>query len=82
MKLIPLPHTSRLNPSGSARQIVCVFKVLPMVPMVYQYRSRFTIGTNGNANGTIGSLNGANGKPMVPLCHGTIGEPRTEPVFA
>ena len=50
------------------------FKVLPMV---YQYRSRFyqgiignTIGTNGYANGTIGSPNGIIGtidKPLVKL---------------
>ena len=44
-----------------------------------------TIGTNGNANGT-------NGKPMVPLLsqgngtvskitNGTVGKPRTEPLF-
>ena len=48
-----------------------------MVPMVYQYRSRFyqwyigkTISANGNDNGTIGSPNGTIGtivKPMVPL---------------
>ena len=34
-----------------------------------------TIGTNRNANGTIGSPNGTISKPMVPL-----GEPRTEPL--
>ena len=65
-----------------------VFKVLPMVPMVYQYCSRFyqwyhtngticnTTGTNGNANGTFGSPHGTIGnigKPIIPLAaNGTI----------
>ena len=45
------------------------FKVLPMVPLV------IAIGTNGNANGTIGPPNGTNGKPMAPLAtNGTIGK--------
>ena len=57
-----------------------VFKVLPMVPMVYQYRSRangtidITIDTNGITNGTIGRTNGTIGRtlndigiPLVPL---------------
>ena len=67
-------------------KLLRVFKVLPMVPMIYQYRSRFyqwyhcnTIGANGNANGTIGSPSGTIGRPMVPLAtigkitNGTIG---------
>ena len=47
--------------------------VLPMVPMVNEYQSTSgTIGTNGNANGTIGSTIG---KPMVPLAtNGAIGK--------
>ena len=51
-----------------------------MVPMAYQYRSRFYIGTigntictNGNANGTIGSPNGTIGSPNGTI--GTIGKP-------
>ena len=58
-----------------------------MVPIVYQYRSRFyqwylgnTICTNGNANGTIGSLNGtmvsitAGDKPGIKITQVTIFE--------
>ena len=56
-----------------------------------------TIGTNGNANGTTGTPIGTIGKSIVPLAlpllpwatngtignitNGTIGKPRTEPVF-
>ena len=41
-----------------------------MVPMVYQYRSRFYNGTIGNTNGTIGNTIGTNGN-----ANGTIGPP-------
>ena len=68
---------------------MCVFKVLPMV---YQYRSRFyqwyrgnTTGTSGNANGTIGSKKVSLGNPewsqwynWLPMV--PLGEPRMEPI--
>ena len=57
---------------GSNEDNACV-RGFPVVPTVYQYRSRFyqgTIGYTFGTNGTIGSPNGTvgrMGKAMVPL---------------
>ena len=67
--LVPMvPLETTVGSQYCRRSTVRLFMDLPMVPMVYQIRSRFyhgtignTIGTNGNDNGTICSPNGTNG---------------------